>query len=432
LRVLIAGNSAAGVSCAQTIRRLKPDAQITLVGAEDAPFYSRCLLSYYIAGELERKRLFLRTRDWYHSNRIELVRGERIARVKPTMRQAVLESGRSLQYDFLVVATGSSAAALSIPGFSARGVFTLRNLDHADAILRFIRSRRPREAVVLGGGFIGLKVAYALRVRGMKVTVIEKLNQIMPRMLDKKGSKILSSFLVRQGINVRIGASISEIRARAKDVSSVRLEDGKELRCDLLVVAVGVKPNTELLPRASSANGGIITDEFMRTKFERIFACGDVAVTTDLVTGERTINALWFNAVQQGRVAGQNIAGTQRKYPGSFAANAVEFFGYPVIALGAVSLNGASEVISSYIPRGRVYKRLLFCENRLVGAILMGDVEAAGVFGALIRTKEQISPPHKELLNNPWRFSEKLGKLLANLSGEVSGNRYQVSAKMTS
>jgi len=235
----------------------------------------------------------------------------------------------------------------------------------------------------------------------------------MPKMLDKKGSEILSSFLIRQGINVRTGVSVSEIRAREKEVSSVRLEDGKELRCDLLILAVGVKPNTELLPRASSANSGIITDEYMRTKFERIFACGDVAVTTDLVTGERTINALWFNAIQQGRVAGQNIAGTERKYPGSFAANAVEFFGYPLVALGAVNLNGASEVISCHIPRKRVYKRLLFYENRLVGAILIGDVEAAGVFNALIRRKEEIPDSHRKLLDNPWRFSEKLGKSLA-------------------
>jgi NAD(P)H-nitrite reductase large subunit len=415
LRVLIAGNSAAGVSCAQTLRRLKPDAQITVVGEEDAPFYSRCLLSYYLAGELERKRLFLRTRECYDSNRIELITGERVVQVNPAARQALLGSGKRLRYDYLVIATGSSPAVLPIPGISSRGVFPLRNLDHADAILRFIRVRRPREAVVLGGGFIGLKVAYALRVRGMKVTVVEKLDQIMPRMLDKKGSEILSAFLARKKINVRIGASVSEIRARAKEVSSVRLEDGKELRCGLLVVAVGVKPNTELLPHtaADSLKEGILTDQFMRTKFDRIFACGDVAVTTDLIAGKRTINALWFNAVQQGRVVGQNIAGIGRKYPGSFAANAVEFFGYPVIALGAVNLNGASEVISSHIPRRRVYKRLLFHENRLVGAVLLGDVEAAGVLGTLIRTKEEISPPRRELLNNPWRFSEKLGKSLA-------------------
>jgi NAD(P)H-nitrite reductase large subunit len=415
LRVLIAGNSAAGVSCAQTIRRLKPDAAVTIVGEEDAPFYSRCLLSYHLAGELERKRLFLHRRDWYTSNRIELLTGERVSQVKPLARYAVCGNGKRLHYDFLVVATGSSPAALPIPGICSRGVFPLRNLEHADAILRFIRVRRPREAVVLGGGFIGLKVAYALRVRGLKVTVVEKLPQLMPKMLDKKGSEILSSFLVRQRINVKTGTSISEIRARAKDISSVRLQDGKELRCDLLILAVGVKPNTKLLPRAAgdSQKEGIVTDQFMRTKFERIFACGDVAITTDLVTGERTINALWFNAIQQGRVAGQNIAGTERKYPGSFAANAVEFFGYPLVALGAVNLNGASEVISCHIPRKRVYKRLLFYENRLVGAILIGDVEAAGVFNALIRRKEEIPDSHKELLTNPWRFSEKLGKSLA-------------------
>ncbi|MFH1423159.1 MAG: FAD-dependent oxidoreductase [Planctomycetota bacterium] len=411
MRILIAGNSAAGVSCAKTVRRLKPEAEVTIVSDEAVPYYSRCLLSYYLSGEITKNQMIIHDRKWYSDNRIELVTNDKVVEINPQKCKALLKNDKKINYDAFVLATGSSAVLIPIQGIDTAGVFSLRNLEHAEKIQHFLRNYHPRKAVILGAGFIGLKAAYALRVRGLEVTVVEKLPQIMPKMLDKKGSGIVSSFLAKHGIKIKIDTSIAEIISQNKRISSIKLSNNKKLPCDILIVAVGVKPNTESLHDSDiiDAKKGIYTNQYMKTSFKNIYACGDVAVTKDIVSEEYTINALWFNAVQQGRIAGYNIMGEERKYKGSLAANAVDFYGFPVIAVGSVDIKDNCEILARYNARERIYKKLVVKNERLVGALFIGNVEEAGVYTTLIRNRNIISGSYKEnIIENPWNYPLKL------------------------
>ncbi len=403
---LIIGNSAAGVSAVEAIRERDSKGSIGIVSVEDYPIYSRCLLAYYLSGEIGENRLLFRPPDFYQRMRAEPILGHRVVQVVPLENRVLLNDGRWLGYDKLLLATGASPKWLPLKGGQKEGVLVLRTVADVKRIISF--SKDSHEAVVIGGGLIGLKAAYGLSQRGLKVHVIELLNWLLPGIIDPEASRILERKFEEHGIEVRTGLSVGEIKGRGDRVEGVRLSDGSTIPCQLVIMAAGVSPNVELVQNSRIKLGrGILTDELMRTSVENIFAAGDVAETVDRLRGERAINALWPNAVSQGRVAGQNMAGGEAKYGGSLSMNSTSFYDLDIISFGVVNPpDGKYDSLVEYRPPN--YRKVVLEEGRIVGLVALGKVSHVGVMLSLSLRGDELSQLRGEVMGGGLPKSKKL------------------------
>jgi NAD(P)H-nitrite reductase large subunit len=264
-------------------------------------------------------------------------------------------------------------------------------------------AKRASNAVIIGAGLIGLKVAVALASRGLKVTVIEKLPQIMPRQLDDVAAKIVDSALRCAGIDVMVDTDVRSIVSRNGAVAAVEA-GGRQVACEMVIVAAGVKPNAELAKAAGVAvNGGIVVDKYQQTSIPDIFAAGDVAVTMDPLTGKPTTPAIWPVAIRQGEVAGHNMAGHRMEYEGMLAMNAVEIAGIPLISIGDIEGTSGDETVTTQA--AGFYRKLVLRDRRIRGVLCLGDIRHAGVIGAHIIRQTEIADP--SLLASPgFSFAE--------------------------
>jgi nitrite reductase (NADH) large subunit len=406
-KILIIGNSAAGVSCAETIRKNDKTAKITIVSKEKYPCYSRCLISYYLAGDIPEAKLIYRSDDFFKANNIELALGQEIERVDTKKKRVAglddAENKVQFDYDFLVLANGASAKMPDLKGIGKRGVFAFRTVDDAKSIMELVQVSDT--ACVLGGGLIGLKAAYALKKRGLDVKVIVKSKQVLSQVLDNEAGEFFKFLLNQRGIDIVTGSDVSEILGNG-DVKAVKLDSGKVIACQIVVVGKGVSPNIKLIKETPVAfKEGISTDEYMQTSVPEVFACGDVCETYDISTGQTAINALWPNAVEQGKAAGENICGNAVKYAGSLGMNSVEFFDLPVISMG-ITRPGEDgfETRSKSDAKNNTYRKVIIKDNHLVGAILLGRIDNSGVYLNLIHEQSDISAIKDLLLESNFGY----------------------------
>jgi len=398
MRHLIIGNGAAGNAAAHAIRRRDPSSEITIVSDEPHAAYYRPLLPYLLHDAPEGQHLF---RDSPHLPRDVTVQlGARVQAIAPDEGTIFLDDGRVLAYDRLLIATGASPALPPIDGVPGPGCFALRTLDEAIALKASMAAAGPSSRVVIvGGGRIGTKVALGLRHLGMAVTIVEMLQWIVPQQLDAAAAEIFQEALQSQDIEMIFGRTVRAVHRQDGRMRGVTLDDGLELAADLVVMATGVRPNAEIARTAGLATRrGILVNRFLQTSHPHIYAAGDVVETTDIVTGEPIVSGTWTNAVFMGEVAGENMAGGSREYPGAWGLlNAVELAGIPVISAGLV--HPPPEGYEVRVRRSeRAYRKLVFRGGTLAGFILVGEVEGAGIYTAIIRERVDISPWKEALI----------------------------------
>ncbi|MFQ5577999.1 MAG: NAD(P)/FAD-dependent oxidoreductase, partial [Anaerolineae bacterium] len=309
MRYLIIGNSAAGNAAAAAIRRFDRAGEVLLLSAEKHPSYYRPLIPHLIDGTKGDDALL---RDALHTPPNVAARLNcRVEAIDPAAQTVALAGGETLPYDRLLLSTGSTPIKPDIPGLDRPGVFTLRTWDDALAIRR--AAEGTRHAVILGGGRVGMKSAFALRALGLDVTVVELLARMVPQQLDDEGASIFAGFIEQAGIRLRLGQTFRQVVHKGNRLTGVALSDGTQLPADVIVVGTGVRANAELARSAGLAVGrGVRVDARMRTSDPHIFAAGDVVETTDAVTGETIVSGSWTNAVGMGACAGENIAGGER------------------------------------------------------------------------------------------------------------------------
>lgn len=422
MHYLIIGNCIAGINAAETVRKLDGKNRITVVSDEAYPAYGRCLISYYLAGTRREEDLWLKEKDFYQKNNIELLLNQKVTQIRPDNNCVVLSGGKELKYDRLLIATGASASPLGIEGENKAGVFCFRTLDDAKKIMNL--SPRVKKALVFGGGLIGLKVGYALKQRGIAVEVIVKSSRILSQVIDGDSAQTVTNWLTENGIKIRTGLGPESILGN-KEVDGVLLDNGEKMDCQIVIVGKGVTSNVGLVKDTKiQTHWGIVTDKYLRTNAENVYAAGDVAETKDMLTGEYVTSARWTSAAEQGRVAGTNMAGEKKEYPGSVPANSVEFFGLPVISLGHVRVKADKCEILIRSKSQYQSKKIFLQGNRLLGAVLVGGIENAGVYLALIRKKADISSV-KEMLLEDWFDYAKVSDLLE----QIDGFRESVSLK---
>jgi NAD(P)H-nitrite reductase large subunit len=368
---------------------LDPATPLTMVTAEGDYFYNRVDLPDIIAGKYEPAAAELQGIQDFQALGITCRMGVAVQRICAPEKIVQLASGEELKYEKLLLATGSEPLLPRLPGIDARGVYQLWTMEQARSITR--AAGDAGKAVVIGAGLIGLKLATALATRGLKVTVIEKLPRIMPRQLDDAAAQLVSNALRRAGIELMLDTEVEGILSGDGRVAAVEA-GGRRLVCEMVVVAVGVKPNTELAQTAGIAvNRGIVVDRHQQTSVADIYAAGDVAETLDSLTGQPAVPAIWPVAVRQGEVAGYNMAGHPLEYEGSVAMNAVEVAGIPLISIGDIEGEPGDEAL---VTQGAGFYRKIVLRGKTVrGVLCLGDIRHSGVIGAQIIRHTEISDP---------------------------------------
>ncbi|MCJ7583219.1 MAG: FAD-dependent oxidoreductase [Anaerolineales bacterium] len=399
---VIVGASAAGMAAAEAIRKRDPTAEIVMLSDEAHPPYYRPLIPYLIHQGKTGDEL-LREPRLTPAN-LDLRLKSRATGLDPAKHSLTLADGSSLAYDCLLLATGASPILPNIEGLDGSDVFTLRTWEDALGIAK--AAKAAKSALFLGAGRIGMKSAFALRHLGLNVTVVELIDRIVPQQLDAESAAIFSEAVAKAGIETILGHTIKQVNRRGKKVTSVILDDGRELKADFVVIGVGVVANLDLaMAGGLRVARGLQVDKRLCTSDQHIFAAGDVVETWDIVSGDAIVSGIWTNAVTMGQIAGDNMAGGNSTYAGAFSLlNAMELGGLPVISVGEVHRTTSADIEVFAERHGSNYRKLVFRGDRLIGLILVGQIERAGVYQTLIREKANVSTLRRELLGSRFHY----------------------------
>jgi len=373
---LIVGNGVAGTTAAENIRKLDPKGDITMVTDEDFPFYYRIRLNEYISGDLTEQGLLARKKGWFEEHEIDLRPMTRIAGADPLEKIVITEDNQRHSYGSLLLATGSHSFIPPIKGNETRGVFSLRNIQDARVIS--VWANEVENVALIGGGLLGLEAGNALRKLGKKVTVVEFFPRLLPRQLDPEGAGMLQRIMENMGFSFRLGAKTQKIEGKGR-VGGVLLEGGETLAAGMVVISAGVRPNMELAePLGLDKDKGIRVDERMQTSQPFIYAAGDVAEFKGMPYG------IWPAAMEQGKIAGANMAGGDMIYHGTTMANTLKVVG---VDLGSAGNIDADNEFESKTVRGEdIYKKIVLSDNKVIGCIMLGDT---GGFNKITRAMSQ-------------------------------------------
>jgi nitrite reductase (NADH) large subunit len=379
-RIVIVGNSAASLAALEAVRRVDAKSPVTLVADEAIPAYSRVLLPYLVSGE--RQDLSLRPPDYAERMGVRMLLGWRAVGIAADSLE--LDDGARLPFDRLLMATGSRAAVPGVEGIATPGVSALKTM--ADALR--IRGELPgvRNAVILGGGLICLLTVHALLKVGVSVTIAVSSDRLLTRMLDEEAACLLQRRMAEAGVRILTHTDAARIVGSNGRVRSVVTAAGEVLPADMVILAKGIRPDIDLARAGGLATGrGVLVDEHLRTSRPDVFAAGDCAEAPDmLVPGKTTIPGTWFEAVAQGEIAGANMVDLSRPSPGAFKMNVMEILGTAVASMGMIQ---APEPNGRVVVRARDgnYRKLVLAGDRIVGAVLVGDVSEAGPIASMIR-----------------------------------------------
>ncbi|MGB9915419.1 MAG: NAD(P)/FAD-dependent oxidoreductase [Candidatus Bathyarchaeales archaeon] len=402
-KYVIIGASAAGISAVEAIREVDPVGTITVVSEEPCPPYSRPMISDLVSGKANFEKMLCRNSQFWGKNSVQALMGQRAVSLNLKEKHVVLDNGARVSFEKLLIATGGKPFVPKIEGADKKGVFTFTKLSDAESLAAEIE--KAKSAVVVGGGLIGVSVTEALVKRGLKVTIVELQNKILSLILDATASDMVANVMERAGVTIVTGQSVQRILGKPEDehaVGGVVLTNGNSVQCDMVIIAIGVVPRTELVSGTDvKTNRGILVDRFMRTSVPDVYASGDVAEAYDFISGENRLLPLWPLAQLEGRVAGYNMAGKKAEYPGGTAMSALKYFGIPIISIGLVNPKNPEsyEILTRHEPEKRLYKKIVLKDDVIVGILLLNDIERAGVLFNLMKNGVNVKKFKQALLS---------------------------------
>lgn len=421
MRHIIIGGSAAAISAIEAIRSIDLTSRIDLFSDEATPLFSRVLLPYYIAEELSKQLLNFRPLDFFDENKVTPHLGIRVQKISTDSRTIQTEDGNDYEFDKLLLATGGKPIVPPIPGTDKEGVSTLKYLEDAERIYNF----KGTKAVVVGAGTVGVEASISLKRRGLKVSLLEQLGQVLPNVFDEEASIIIRKIIEDKGIEVITGEQVVQF----KGDSHIRtvVTDKREIECDMVVLACGVRPAIELGQKAGigiGSSGGLRVDGQMMTSLPDIYGAGDVAETYDISRDMDGINAIWPCAVEQGRIAGLNMVGQKTRYAGSIRMNSIgNFIGLPAVSMGIISVHG-HEFQEIKRKAKDTYRKIVLRDGRIVGAILVGQTQKAGLYTTLLRKKVDVSNHVPLLMSDRVNFAD-LMPLIKENEGKFTEIQYR-------
>ncbi|AXQ28411.1 NAD(P)/FAD-dependent oxidoreductase [Solimonas sp. K1W22B-7] len=391
-KLVVIGNGMAGMRTVEELLRLAPDLyDITVFGAEPHGNYNRILLSPVLAGEKTVDDIMLNTREWYAKNGITLHAGDPVVKIDRPRRTVHSQSGLAIQYDRVLLATGSNPFIIPVPGHKLPGVIAFRDIQDVETMLD--AARNHRHAVVIGGGLLGLEAANGLLRQGMEVTVVHVMDSLMERQLDKPAAALLKTSLERKGLRIMLNANTAEIVGPDR-VTALRFKDGSEIPADLVVMTVGVRPNIDLAKSAGlQCDRAIIVDDTLQTFDPRVYAVGECVQHRKALFG--LVAPIW----DQARVCATHLAGFgHSRYVQQATATKLKVTGVDLYSAGDFIGDADSEDLVMRDPRRGVYKRLVLKGNRVIGAVLYGDVKDGPWYFELIQNKTDIASLRSRLL----------------------------------
>ncbi|WP_282189211.1 nitrite reductase large subunit NirB [Azospirillum sp. SYSU D00513] len=391
-RLVVVGNGMAGIRTVEDLLAKAPGRyDITVFGAEPHPNYNRIMLSPVLAGEKTFDQIVLNTRAWYEENGIRLISGDRVESIDRAARTVTAVSGLTVGYDKLLLATGSNPFIIPVPGVDLPGVIGFRDLADVEAMLA--ASKSGRHAVVIGGGLLGLEAANGLNINGMTVTVIHLMDTIMERQLDSSAGTMLQRELEGRGLTFLTGANTAEIVGEGR-VQAVRLKDGREIPADLVVLAVGIRPNMALGQSAGLECGrGIKVDDAMVTSDPDILAVGECVEHRGMTYG------LVAPLFEMAKVAADRLAGgAEAAYAGSVTSTKLKVTGVDLFSAGDFTADkDCEDIVFRDASRG-VYKRIVLKDNRVRGAVLYGDTKDGAWYFQMLKDGEDVTPVRDTLI----------------------------------
>jgi nitrite reductase (NADH) large subunit len=391
-RLVVVGNGMAGCRAIEEVIKRDPDRyDVFIFGAEPRVNYDRIMLSPVLAGEKRYEDIIINGPDWYDRHVAAVYTGRRVVRIDRTARRVEAEHGLALGYDKLILATGSDPIRLPLPGADLDGVVTFRDLDDVAAMVA--AAEAGGEAVVIGGGLLGLEAAYGLVRRGMKATVVHLMDVLMERQLDEAASFLLGEALAERGVATILGAQSEQIVGEEGQVTGLRLKDGRTLPCDLLVMAVGIRPNVQLAKAAGLDVGrGVVVDDAMTTSDPNILAVGECAEHRGQTYG--LVAPIW----EMCRALADTLTDRGGGYAGSLLSTRLKVSGVDVFSAGKFAGGEACEDIVFRDAGRGVYKRVVLEAGRVAGAVLFGDAADGGWYFDLMRAGADVSDIRETLV----------------------------------
>ena len=386
MKLVMIGNGMAGVRTLEELRKLAPDLyDITVFGAEPHGNYNRILLSPVLAGEMTLPGIMLNDLDWYRENDITLRAGVAITRIDRARRRVIAADGTEAEYDRLLLATGSNPFILPVPGKDLPGVITYRDIADTEAMIEAAQSHR--HAVVIGAGLLGLEAANGLAIRGMDVTVVHLMPWIMERQLDPVAAGMLQKSLEDKGLKFLLEKQTAELVAgESGRVATLRFKDGSSIPADLVVMAAGIRPNTDVAKASGlHCNRGVVVNDTMQTFDPRIYAVGECAEHRGTAYG------LVAPLFEQAKVCANHLANFGiGRYVGSMVSTKLKVTGIDVFSAGDFAGGDETEEIVLADRQGGVYKKLVLRDNRIVGAVLYGDTVDGSWYLQLMKDRQDI------------------------------------------
>ena len=381
MKIVIIGNGTAGITAASTIKKQNPSVSLTLITQESYPYYPKPNLIEFMAGRIKLNELFVRNFDWYENMGINLLNKNRVIQINFAEKEVMLESGEVVIYDTLLIASGSKPNLPRVKGVEWVKVFTLGNLESCFSLME--KAGKGGEALIIGGGILGLEVAKALKDTSVeKVTVLEQSDFLLSRQLDKKGGELLGERIQEIGIKVIYTAKTKEL-VPLDSGAKVVLEDGRELTTPVVIGCIGTSPETKYLSSSGiQVNRGVVVDKYLKTNIPDVFAAGDVAEFEGKTWG------IMPAAFEQGEIAGLSMLGEKVEYQGTIPSNKLKVAGINMFSMGTINPqpdNGCTTLIKYEKAKG-VYKKAIFnSEGMLIGIILLGFTTGVNQFSRIIK-----------------------------------------------
>ena len=403
MKHVIIGNGPAGVVAAEALRRADPAADVILVGDENEPPYSRMAIPYLLTGNIGEEGTYLR-KDAGHYERLNIrLIVARAQKVDSKARRVTLSNGETLAYDRLLIASGSHPLRPTIPGIDLPNVHACWTL--ADAREIAAKAKPGARVVQLGAGFIGSIILQALAARGVKLSVVEMGDRMVPRMMTEKAGELIRLWVEKKGVRVHVNARAEAITKTSSGAMQVKLSNGQAIECDLVIAAAGVRPNIAFLQGSGVKVGdGILVDERMQTSVPGIYAAGDVTEAAGFHSGRPQLNAIQPNAADQARVAAANMSGAQTAMQGSLAINVLDTLGLISSSFGEWQGAEGGEGVELVDEANFRYLSLQFKDDALIGATSIGWTDHVGALRGLIQGRVRLREWKARLLADPTQF----------------------------
>ncbi|MDI6761678.1 MAG: FAD-dependent oxidoreductase [Thermodesulfobacteriota bacterium] len=397
-RYLIIGNGVAGARAAVRIRERDPKGEIHIFTGEGYPFYYRVRFPELVAGEVAIKEITIHTKEFYQGKNISLHLEEPVVEVRPDKKEVLSKQGKTYSYDSLLIATGGNAFVPPIKGTEKEGVFTLRTMKDAIGMKAF--SEKISQAILIGGGLVGLETGGALLRRSIKVAVIEHNPRILPRQMDPEGAQILQAKMETMGFFFFLNGQSEEILGKEK-VEGVRLKDGRVVEGQMAIISAGVRPNIQLAKEMGlEMKNGILVNDGLETRAKDIFAAGDVAEHRGRVYG------IWPAAQKQGEIAGVNMAGGNESYEGTVVSNTLKVVGIDLTSAGEIDAEGKFECVVRSDREKCSYCKVTFKEDKIVGCILLGETRGRAELLSAIEKEVDIKEIKNSILKEGFDFNQ--------------------------